>query len=206
MPGCCKAEYETGRHLVLLIFWDTYFAFILSITKNLFQTLKIKPSIVWTRLATMGTRQYAPTKWWRQYGSPVRTNYIQSFAFLKPHSSIHLELHLAAAFILLRHFWQCWMNNVFVLVSIRIQWLLKSVYFVLKQCAKRPPFCKIILDVRWRIHHTTVSSGGCQLHRQDSWRRRGTDSCCLPTPQSLFNNGLEIGRNQPRRACQQPPQ
>lgn len=26
ISGCCKDEYETGRHLVLLTFWDTYLA------------------------------------------------------------------------------------------------------------------------------------------------------------------------------------
>lgn len=30
MSGCCKVDCDTGRHLVLLIFWDTYLAFMLS--------------------------------------------------------------------------------------------------------------------------------------------------------------------------------
>lgn len=54
----------------------------------------------------------------------------RSFAF-----SLHLERHLAAAFISLRQFWQ--LNEQRVCFSfIRIHWLLKSVYF-LKHCARK---------------------------------------------------------------------
>lgn len=30
ISGSCRSECDTGRHFVLLIFWDTYLAFILS--------------------------------------------------------------------------------------------------------------------------------------------------------------------------------
>lgn len=189
-------------------FSETHTLHLYSPWQRRFHTFKINSFIVWTRLATMGTRQiiHAPTKWWRRYGSPVRTNYIphsflSTVVFDTPPAPSSGDVYFTAAILTA-------LNEHCVLVSIRIDWLsVKSVIlFFWSSVLGSPPFCKILLDVRWHIRHIAVSSGGCQLYRQDSWRRRGTDSCCLPTPQSLFNNGLEIGRNQPRRACQQPPQ
>lgn len=66
ISGCCNVECDTGFHLVLLIFWDTYLAFILSIlTTNLstsfnffFQTLACCSLMVRRRLLNEEERHY----------------------------------------------------------------------------------------------------------------------------------------------------
>lgn len=45
MSGCCKVDCDTGRHLVLLIFWDTYLAFILSMRGELCQNESNKAKV-----------------------------------------------------------------------------------------------------------------------------------------------------------------
>lgn len=51
-----------------------------------------------------------------------------------------------------------------------------------------------------------VGAGGCVLPGEAAVRSRGAEGGSVPAPQTVFGNGLEVGRQQPLRAHPQPPQ
>lgn len=63
ISGCCNDEYDTGRHLVLLIFWDTYLAFIFSIEiEHAYPHLNKKTKSGVSLAFMRETEMYAPAK------------------------------------------------------------------------------------------------------------------------------------------------
>lgn len=95
ISGCCRDEYDIGRHLVLLIFWDTYLAFIHSMDRQPVSTSQNQQTIIRISLAFMNkTEQYAPA-----------TSYVKTVAELGQTSQnplfvsyrlMSVALHLAA--------------------------------------------------------------------------------------------------------------